>query len=103
MQSASDIGVEVSKNTVNHPYMAVVMEDSAVKIFTVAERVTMDECDNFFGALQALIASYFVFNMEYPKPVRPVLIYLQFFIFSCKDDQSVPNCVHIFKSNISKL
>ena len=35
--SASDIGVEVSKNTVNHPYMAVVIEDSTVKIFTISE------------------------------------------------------------------
>ena len=103
MQSACDIEEAVSKTKANNPYIAVIMGDSRVQIFTVAERNIMEESDDFFSALQALIAAYFVFNMEYPKPVRPVLIYVQFFIFLCKDDQTVPNCVNLFKSNLSKL
>ena len=81
----------------------MVLGDSEVQLFPVAERVILDEADDFFGALQAMVSAYFVFNMQYPKAVRPVLIYLQFYIFPFKDRQSVPNCVNHFRSVVTKL
>ena len=75
-------------------------------MFPVAERVIMEKSKCFFGALQALLAAYFIFNIEYPKSLRAVLIYLQCFIFSLKIDQTVvtvPHCVNHFNSIVSKI
>ena len=54
----------------NNLYIAVIKGDSRVQIFTVAEQNIMEESDDFFSALQALIASYFVFlTWSTPSPL----------------------------------
>ena len=40
-----------------------------------------------------LIATYFVFNIEYPKSMRAFLLFFQHIVFSLKDDQALPAAV----------
>lgn len=103
MQSSVAIEGEVSKHQSNMPYIALVLGDSDIQMYPVVERIILDKAVSFFMVVQALLASYFVFNIEYPRCVRPVLIFIQFEMFPFRDSQSVPNCITQFKTVISKL
>ena len=87
----------------NTPYIGVMFGDSGVQFFLIVERNICEEANTFMDALKALVSSYFVFHMEYPRPIRPILLYIQFDILSYKDNQPVPNCITHFKSVMSKL
>ena len=47
-------------------------------MYPVVERIKLAI---FFSVVQALLASYFVFNIEYPRCVGPVLIFIQLEMF----------------------
>lgn len=51
--------------------------------------------------LAYLIASYFVFNIKYPKAYYPLLLFLQHAVFHLMDDQVVPITLSTFLSCMS--
>lgn len=56
----------------------MVTEDVACPMFYLyIERSQIERTDNFHEALQMLIASYFIFNMEYPTNYSCTLEFLQ--------------------------
>ena len=54
------------------------------------EKILLVSTDYFDEALACLIASYFVFNIIYPKAFSPVLLFFQHAIFNLMDNQTRP-------------
>ena len=76
MQASADLNSEVNGNATMTPYIVVIKTDEDIKQFFVAvERSVMVESDTFSQALQDLISSYFTFNIAYPKPLCPSLLF----------------------------
>ncbi len=98
-----DLQEEVQKVAQNFPYLAVVTGNTSVQVFVIAERLVLTESFSFVKAILSLISAFFVFNVEYPKPLYPVCILLQHYIFCIKDDQPVPQSLVRFISSLDKL
>ena len=64
--------------------------------FISCERAILLESKTMRDACLDLIATYFVFNISYPKPVSAILLFFQHYMFDIKDKQSIP-------VNLSKL
>ena len=62
------------------------------------------ESKNVQGLVLDLIATYFVFNIQYPKGMRAFLLFFQHIVFSLKDDQPLPAAVaHLVTSLNSRV
>ena len=85
-----NLDVEVKKNPHNHPYIAMVTGDASLQFFKIAERIVVCESEGFMGALIDLVCVYFAYNIQYPKPLYPVLLFIQRYIMDIKDDQPIP-------------
>ncbi len=55
------------------------------------------------AAIQDLMTTYFVFNIVYPRPLNPVLIFMQHHILKIIDKQPEPNCVSILLTGLNKV
>jgi len=75
---------------------------SSAQLFLVAERCVLGAPNNAVSAVVGLIATYFVFNMIYPKQLYPVLIFLQHFVLSIKDKQPIPNILKRVMSSLDR-
>jgi len=73
------------------------------QIFVCAEQSVVLESRSVNDALIDLIAAYFVFDISYPKYLDSVLIFIQQFVFSLKDQQPLPNAVVKLVGNLEKL
>ena len=87
----------------NYPYVAVVVADSAVQYYLVAERIVMTDCTSLFEALKGLVATYFMANMMYPKPLNALFIFIQHIVLGIKDSQAIPNTVTQVVSSLDKM
>ena len=54
------------------------------------EGIIFNESKSFKDSLIDLMAAYHVFNIAYPKPLAPSLIFFQHYVFGLKDEQEVP-------------
>ena len=88
-----DLEEQVAGVAQNFPYLACVMENSRVQLFVVAERLVLHEASSFIDGLLSLISVYFSFNIEYPKALYSVLIFIQHLVFNVRDTQTVPAAV----------
>lgn len=64
-----------------------------MQFFTVVERLVLDDCEDLVDAITALIGAYFTFNIQYPKALYPVFIFLQQFVLKLQDSQTIPPIV----------
>ena len=103
MQATTNLAEEVEKLSLNFPYIAVVVGDSTVNYYLVAERIILTDCRSLFEALKGLVATYFVANMMYPKALNALLIFVQHIVLGIKDAQTVPNVVTQVVSSLDKL
>lgn len=56
----------------------------------VIEREIAMETNECLDAMINMICSYYVFDINYPKQLYPVLLFVQRFIVGIKDDQPIP-------------
>ena len=64
---ASNLDEEVSRTPCNFSYIAVVQMDGAMDLFIVVEREVVCKVKSVLLAVKMLMASYYVFNISYPK------------------------------------
>ena len=86
----SDLDEEVRKIPQNYPYVVMALGDDSLQFFIVGERLVLCECDEFIEALLDLICVYFTYNIEYPKNLSAVLLFVQHYILDIKDSQRIP-------------
>ena len=85
------------------PYIIVLVGDSAVQFFIVAEQLILADSENFIDMLLALIGAYYAFNIAYPRQLYPLCIFIQHFIIKLVDKQKVPPVVTCMLSSVDAL
>lgn len=97
LQSTVNIDEAVDKLKA-FPQIIVIHSDATSQYFVTVEKQILVESENMCGALLDLIATYFTFDIAYPKSLYPVLLFFQHFVLDLTDSQTVPNSVSIFVS-----
>ena len=69
----------------------------------MAERLVFSECKAYAEAINALISTYFTFNIEYPKQLYSLFIFLQHFVLKLRDEQGIPSIVTRVLSSLDTL
>lgn len=71
--------------------------------FVVAEKEVLLESVDMRTAMVDLIATYFTFDIAYPKPLYSLLLFIQHHIFSVVDSQPQPNIMSIVYTSLENL
>ena len=87
----------------NWPYLVLVKHDSSIQVLVVGERQVITEAESLWEGLKCLLGAYFTFNIEYPRTLRALLIFIQHYVFKVRDSQSTPNVVKQVKSSLDKI
>ena len=74
----------------NHGYLATAIGDSSMQVFLTVERCVLGSPNKLVSIIVTLIGVYFAFNIAYPRPLYPTLIFLQHFVL---DIQRIPDTV----------
>ena len=90
LQDGSDLELQVQNFACNYPYIVPVKSSEQVQFFIAAEGVLFGETQTLFGTL---ISVYFTFNIQYPKPLYSLFIFIQHIILMIKDTQHTPSVV----------
>ena len=85
------------------PAIVVITSDAARQIMIVVEKEILVECHDMATALLDLISAYFSFDIAYPKPLYPVFLFIQHFMFGVVDEQPRPNAVSILYSTLNNV
>ena len=59
----------------------------------ISEKKIFCESLSFIDSLKDIYAVYYVFDIAYPKPLRPLLLFLQRVVFEIKDKTPLPPAV----------
>ena len=93
MQMDCNVDEAVLKLNENHGYLSATLGDSSLQVYLTAERCVLGSSNNALSTLVALMGIYFTCNIAYPKPLYPICIFLQHFVFNIVDEQKVPDIV----------
>lgn len=102
-QMICDLDKEVMNVKENHPYIAAVINGSAIQLFLVAERCVLGHTEDAARVFTALIGAYFAFNIVYPNPIYPLLIFIQRYILGIEDRQPIPTVLVRVLSSLDKV
>ena len=61
--------------------------DEGQQFFIVVEENFLTDSGNL------IVDLYYVFDIVYPQPLYPVLIFIQHFLCNLKDNQNIPNSI----------
>ena len=77
--------------------------DENVQYFIACEQAVLCESKSLQDAIIDLIATYYVFDISYPKGIEGVLIFFEHCIFCLKYSQSLPMCTQKLVTSLSKI
>ena len=78
-------------------------DDSTIQYFVCVEQTIYLEVKTLTDAITDLVATYYVFNISYPKSTKPILIFFQHFVFGLTDNQSVPPATVKLVGSLQKI
>ena len=73
------------------------------QIFICCENDILMEPKTVRDAILELLATYFVFDIVYPRGVCGILVFLQHYVMGLQDEQVVPVTTSKLVSNLNKL
>jgi len=73
------------------------------QVFVCAEQAVLLESKTVQDALIDLLATYFVFDISYPKCLSAILLFIQHHVFKIKDGQNVPSATSLLVRNLQKF
>ena len=75
-----------------------------IQYFICVEQTIYLEAKTLTDAITDLVATYFVFNISYPRSTSPILIFFQQFVFGLTDKQgSVPPATVKLVGSLQKI
>ena len=83
----------------NEPFILKAEEN---QYYVVAEKCIIAQNTTFMDAMANLICAYFAFDIAYPKPLRPILIFIQRYIMGIKDKQPIPHVITRVLANLDQ-
>lgn len=100
-----DVDREVQQINQSEPYVLVTGKPGSenTQFFIVCEQAILLESKSVCDALVDVIATYYVFDMAYPKAVSGVLLFFQHFVFNLMDKQKSPPCLSKLIQNINAM
>ncbi len=82
---------EVAKSIgANFPFLIVCCTAEEISYHVIVEQEPMCELSTFNGAIINLIASYYIYDIAYPKALNSLLLMIQHHILVLKDSQHDP-------------
>ena len=75
---------------------------SADQFFLIAEETVLQEFEEFTMAFGSLFASYWVFNMEYPRTLNNTYMFVQRVMLSLPDGSPLPNSCKLVSQKLTK-
>ena len=87
------------------PYIAItgIAGDENAQFYVCSEQKIVLESSSMRDAVLDLMASYFVFDISYPRSLSAILIFIQHEIFRITDSQSIPMAAAKLMGNFKKL
>ena len=100
-----DVDAEMLEGTQPEPFVLVTGIPGAdnCQVFVCCEKEIFMESKSIKDSLLDLIATYFVFDICYPKMLSAILIFFQHFVINLPDQQPVPSTVSKLARNLQKL
>ena len=100
-----DLDGEISDISQSEPFLLVtdIPGTDSSQVFVCCERRIFLESKSMSDSLLDLIATYFVFDIAYPKYINAILIFLQHFVMDLPDKQPVPSTTSKLIGNLQKL
>ena len=77
--------------------------NSRRRFYVCCEQSVLTESKNVRDAIIDLMATYYVFDMAYPKTISAVMLFFQHSVFKLLDNQALPGTTSKLVSNLSKL
>ncbi len=99
------MAAEVEKVPQAAPYLVstgIPGEENA-QFFVACEQAILCESKCLRDAIVDLIASYYVFDMAYPKGMTALYQFFQQYVFSIKDSSPLPTCTLKLVTNLTRL
>ena len=96
---------EVLKISCNSPYLVFQGQPGTenAQFYVAAENMICIESKSVQDAMIDLIATYYTYDMEYPKPIAAQMMFLQRYVFDLQDNEPVPLSASKLWSNLQKL
>lgn len=87
----------------NSPRVATFVGDESIQYFILVEQTVLCQSRSLQYALFLTFSSYYVFHLEYPKPIRNVMFFFQDYILSYPDSLRRPATYLATASDIKKM
>ena len=101
-----DLEDEISKIEQSAPYILVTgvdVADENSQLFICCEQAIYLESCSVKDVIVDLIATYFVYDIAYPKHLNAIFLFLQHYVFKLIDDQPLPPATLKLVGNLKKL
>lgn len=100
-----DVDAEILEVTQSEPFLLVIGIPGAenFQVFVCCEKEILMESKSIKDSLLDLIATYFVFDIAYPKFISAILLFFQHFVINLCDQQPIPSTVSKLAGNLQKL
>ena len=83
--------------------MTGLFDDATTQCFICVEQSIFVEVKSLTDAIIDLLATYYAFNISYPKSTSPLLIFFQHFVFGLHDQQAIPTATVKLVGNLEKI
>ena len=103
MQNTDDLSVFGRGVGMNAPFLAVCWTSKGSTIHVIVEQEPMCELTVLSAARIHLIASYFIYNIAYPKPFNSLLLMIQHHILGFTDKQKDSTCVVEIVTSLKRM
>lgn len=96
---------EVSKIEQSAPFVVWTgtVGDENAQFYICCEQSILLESKTVRDAIIDLVATYYVFDIAYPKSISAIMLFFQHMVFEIKDKQVLPVTTSKLVSNLSKL
>ena len=71
--------------------------------FIACEQMILCESKSIQDSIIDLIATYYTFNICYPKAISGILLFFQHYVFDLKDAQPLPSCTLKLVNCLNKI
>ena len=75
----------------------------SAQYFVVCEQNLLCESKSVVDSILDLVATYYVFDIVYPKAIAPVIMFFHTYIFGLKNNQTVPPSTAKLVDNLSRM
>ena len=101
----ADLDQEVAEVEQTAPFLLITGKAGSEnsQIFICCENDILNESKTIRDAILELLATYFVFDIVYPKGISGIMIFLQHYVLGLQDQQVVSSTTSKLISNLNKL